>query len=489
MTPDRPAPLPWWARALDLLSGTLLILALLVFCFGGFREYVFGVRLSLTSWSRLVIAALMIAALRHAIVRVDPVYRRFARALRRVRSSSTIQAAARTALATRISVLIAGYLAVVMIGFGPGGAVFRVSDNEILNLPARWDAGWYLTIVQHGYVWGGNPQAQQNVVFFPMLPALMYVTGLFFNRQWLIAGTLLSIAAFFWALTYLFRLTRERLGEDGAHAALWFIAAYPFAVYFSAAYTESLFLLGVLAACYHFERQQSWRAAAWGLFAGLCRPNGFFLAVPLALLLIGRLFPGALRGWVGRAMLSPRARADGSSESGGRAARFAQMAAIVAPVVGAGLYSAYLYARFGDPLAWTRGQLGWGRVYGGVWSGLEALVVDRQSFVAEHGLYAYSLAQPMDLMNSVAAVFALVALVPVAWRFGPAYGAFIAMNLFPPLIAGGTLSIGRMTSVFFPIFVWLAAVVAPRRRTAWFVAFAVLQGLIATLFYTWRPAF
>ena len=28
---------------------------------------------------------------------------------------------------------------------------FRLSDEELMNLPARWDAGWYLVLATHGY--------------------------------------------------------------------------------------------------------------------------------------------------------------------------------------------------------------------------------------------------------------------------------------------------------------------------------------------------
>jgi hypothetical protein len=51
------------------------------------------------------------------------------------------------------------------------------------------------------------------------------------------------------------------------------------------------------------------------------------------------------------------------------------------------------------------------------------------------------------------------------------------------------MSIGRMTSVLFPVFLWLAAAIPLRHHTGWIVAFAVLQGLVAALFFTWRPVF
>ena len=42
-----------------------------------------------------------------------------------------------------------------------------------MNLPLRWDAGWYLDIAVHGYRWSPAAEGQQNVAFFPAYPALM----------------------------------------------------------------------------------------------------------------------------------------------------------------------------------------------------------------------------------------------------------------------------------------------------------------------------
>ena len=107
---------------------------------------------------------------------------------------------------------------------------------------------------------------------------------------------MLSLTAFFAALVYLYALARETLGEDEARFALWLIAAYPFALFFGAVYTESLFLLGAAAAFYHFTKRQYGWASLWGLLVGLTRPNGFELSLPLALLaMVGctDLFPDA----------------------------------------------------------------------------------------------------------------------------------------------------------------------------------------------------
>jgi len=43
--------------------------------------------------------------------------------------------------------------------------------------------------------------------------------------------------------------------------------------------------------------------------------------------------------------------------------------------------------------------------------------------------------------------------------------------------------------VLFPVFLWLGAVLPERHRNAWITVFAVLQGFVAVMFFTWRPLY
>lgn len=457
--------LPPWVTFLDLLTLALAGLTIGVIAGGGFRETVGPIRLSVRSWERVFLLMATATVLRHALVMRPSLIERLwdgTRALWRARPASAPVWG--PWLATRLGVLVVGYLAVVTIGYEPGTERFRVSDNEFVNLPARWDAGWYRDIATNGYRWDGNPLREQNVVFFPAFPMAMRVVGLFLGERWLLAGLVVSLTAFLWALAYVFRLARDMLGAERAHAAVWLLCAYPFAVYYSAPYTESLYLLSAVGAFFHARKQEAGPAAAWGIVAGLCRPNGFFIAAPIGLLALERL-------WRER-RLDPR-----------------DVVATCAPLVGVALYSAYLYATFGDALAWARGQAAWERVFVGLWPGLQALIVDRYVYIAAEGFYRYTMSLPFDFLHALAALFVLGTIVPIARRLGLPLAVLTLINIGPPLVMGGMMSIGRMTSVLFPVFLWLALVIPPRHLTAWIAAFAVLQGLIAALFFTWRPVF
>ena len=49
----------------------------------------------------------------------------------------------------------------------------------------------------------------------------------------------------------------------------------------------------------------------------------------------------------------------------------------------------------------------------------------------------------------------LLLAVPITRQFGVAYGAFILVMILPPLFRGGFLSLGRLTSTLFPLFLYL----------------------------------
>ena len=480
--PSSDAPPPTWARAIDLLCILLLALTLVVAAGGGFRARPGGIRVALTSPYRLLVVALVLAVGRHLLWPAAPIFRDLPARARAAWTTASARSAWSALVGTRVVVLFVGYLAVVMFGYHKGAPPYRVSDNEVVNLQARWDTPWYLGIATSGYdVISDSPKDQQNIVFFPAYPMLMRVTGRLMGgapAAFMLGGTLVSLGAFFWALTFIYRTARDMLGDDHrARYAVWLLATYPFAWFYSAVYTESLFLLGAAGAFYHFRRSEFARAAVWGVLVGLTRPNGGFLSIPLAIVAVAPWLPRWLVGG------APATELDASHRS--LRALAPAMASAAAPGIGVLLYSAYVWHLTGDPLAWAAGHAAWGREY----RGLTVLVTDRYTWLTDEGIYAYTSQLPADLLNALAALFALGAAWPVSRRFGLAYGVFIVINILPPMAAGGMLSIGRVSAVLFPSFIWLAAVVPERHRSGWLTSFMAVQAFGAALFYTWRELY
>ncbi len=410
----------------------------------------------------------------------------------RIRARPHLYAACRAFVMTRPAVFVIAIAAVATIGITstPG---FVLSRDPVANLPARFDAGWYGGIALDGYYWDNTFKRQRNIAFFPAMPLLMRPVGAVLGMyddtvsrerralRALWAGTIVSLIAFFWALVYVARLADDLIGAERAPAATLLLASYPFAVYFSAPYTESLFLLGAAGASYHFMRRQWIAAAVLGLLVGLTRPNGCFLSVPLGML---ALFPGA-----GSAMGARSARsAEGATSATGAESAWDTIRALVVaamPGIGMLLFTIYLHQLTGGVwFAWARSHEAWGRTY----AGLEPILHLAQRLRDEPFL-PLVLNDPFNALNAIGVLFALALTYSVFRRLGLAWGVFVLISLLPPLFAGGLVSMGRLTSTLFPLFIALAAMLPPRAVPAWATTFGIGQGFAATLFFTWHALF
>jgi hypothetical protein len=378
------------------------------------------------------------------------------------------QAAAIVAAAlfgTRLPVLLFGAIAVAIVGTVPppaAEAIWRVSSHEVNNLLARWDTFYYYTIAIDGYSWNAAIFRHYNVVFFPLYPLLMRWGGIALGGHPLAAGLVISLTAFAGALVLLYRLALLELGEDYAWRVVLLISTFPYALYFSAVYTESLFLFLSVGAFYAMRRGRLGWAAVSGFAVGLTRPNGFWLALPLALLVV----------W-------PRREEPGGRPDPRVSLRLSLLVTCV-PVVGVAIFSSYLHLRFGDALAWLHGQAAWG-----VPLMLRAGAPDPGKLPGE------ALIKPIEVLvwigNIATWVAAVCAIRPISKRLGPAYGAWIAVNVVPPVAAHLFMSLGRFTSVLFPFFFWLAIRIPRDRVMRVAGAFAAGQVVFAIWFFLWRP--
>jgi hypothetical protein len=481
------------AGVLDMATVALLGAALWIALIGGGRYLVFDVVISLRSPVVFLYAAASVAIVRHllwprptALARARDVYAS-------ILARADLAAALRAFAATRPAVLIVGFVAVITFGFSDK-AGFTPSRDPLANLPARFDAGWYADVALDGYTWDHTFQRQRNIAFFPAMPMLMRPLAMAFGMhdrsdsrdrrmlRALWAGVVISLAAFLWALVYVVRLGREAIGADRAADAALLLASYPFALYFSAPYTESLFLLAAAGAFFHFCRGEWLAASAWGLAAGLTRPNGCLLSVPLGILAIEQIYRSSAR-------IPGPERAVGASESKGESKddlRVWSLRLLTAAMPGIGMlaFTGYLYGLTGVWFAWARSHEAWGRTYQG-W----APFVTAFGRLRDEPFLEVVANFPYNTLNALAVLFALALTYPVFRRFGAAFGIFVLINLVPPLFAGGVLSMGRLSSTLFPLFLALAAVVPPRSVPAWVAGFGIGQGLCAALFFTWRELF
>jgi hypothetical protein len=325
-----------------------------------------------------------------------------------------------------------------------------------------------------------------------------------------IAGVLLSCAALAAGLYCLHRLmtlevTRLRLpaGGEAARLVVLLSAFAPMAFYFSAVYSESLYLalsLGVFLCA----RRGRWASAAtFGALAATTRSTGVALLVPLLLLYLygpredrdpdgssGACKESATTGLLASALrLSHRLRP--------RYRLRADVLWLALVPVGLGLYAGHLALAGGDALAPLHAEAAWSRhfagPFGGIWDGAKAAFEGlRQllSFQRRHVYYPTAGGSPfIDAGHNLMLFAFLLAAIPAAigvLRLLPvAYGAYVlaalALPLSYPVAPEPLMSLPRFLVVLFPLNMWLAARLAVRRRVLTH-AILIVSGLALAFF-------
>ena len=394
----------------------------------------------------------------------------------------------------------AGLLGVLWLGRAPGTASFDPSrlttpysafGDLLVGPAARWDAVWYLTIAHDGYGTASNhPQA----AFYPLYPLLMRVLGWLVGSP-LLAGILVSLACFMGALVLLHRLTALELGERDARGAVLLVAFFPTALFFSAVYSESLFLLVSVGAFLAARRGRWALAGLLGGLAALTRNSGVLLLVPLLVLFLygpraDRIattpLPAARGVW---ARLRPRHPL---------APQLLWLALVPA---GLALWLAWCWIALDNPFAPYEAQALWlrhleplGALVRGLeaaWLGLRQLVhgSPEPRYFTENGGDPFEVAgQSLMLLGFLA--FALLALAGVLRRLPFAYGAYagvaLLMTLSYPVDAQPLISLPRYLVVLFPLQMWLARWAGERGGIERAVGVsAALLGLFAAAFAHW----
>jgi hypothetical protein len=152
--------------------------------------------------------------------------------------------------------------------------------TDVLSCYANWDGRWYQRIATEGYTY--DPNSMSSVAFFPLYPLLAsgihHSTGMRSEWALLIVSHLALIASYYLFLRYL-RIRRESQGsEKVVQYGFMAMVFFPTTFFFHMTYTESLFLLLLLATLFaiRLEKPLLLIAALIGL-ATATRPVGVAL--------------------------------------------------------------------------------------------------------------------------------------------------------------------------------------------------------------------
>jgi Mannosyltransferase (PIG-V) len=412
-----------------------------------------------------------------------------------------VRVAWRALWTSRLVVWAAGILAVLEIGRAAGTAgydpdnltaPFGYFGNLLLAPFARWDSWWYLTIAHQGY-----DHILMRTAFFPLYPMVVAGVGLIVRSD-LVAGVIVSVASFGVALVLLYRLASLELGSTSrARLAVMLTAFCPLAFFFSAVYSESLFLALSLGAVFEARMGRWATAGLLGALGAAERNSGVVLVVPLALLFLYGPRADRPRGlpppWPGGGWrrLLPRYRIE------------PQIAWIALVPVGLIAYLVYLALSLGDGLAPFHAQTLWfhhfAGPFGGVWDGAVAAWDGLRQLIHGSRVPAYFSAaggDPFSVAGTNLMLFAFLglgvcAIIGTLRRLPIAYGAYVlaalALPLSDPVKPQPLASLPRYEIVLFPLFMWAAAWLEERGwADSGLAGSAVLLGLFTAMFATWR---
>ncbi len=369
----------------------------------------------------------------------------------------------------------------------------------------RWDAFWYRSIAEEGYVY--FPGVQSSVAFFPAYPLAMRALGPLAPSPF-VAGILVTVVSGAAVSVLFWRWARSQMSPHAAATALALVLLYPFGWYlYGAIYADALFLAVAIGAFIAVERDRYWLAGLLGLVASAGRPPGLAVAICLVLRLIERR--NQARAVVAEAELVTRLASQHAGvliddppppavAAGVRGfhrqlwLRFSprELRRSDAPLAlafgGFAAFCTYLWLSFGHPFLFAeiQGVKGWDQPAGprtwfklAVW---DKLTTDP---VSDAGL--------MMIIQGTLTVLFLLAVPFVARRFGWAYGAFTLMVVaMPALGSKDFVGLGRYLVAAFPVFAlageWLSERSPWVRRpvlAACFVGLVYLSSLFGRGYY------
>lgn len=310
---------------------------------------------------------------------------------------------------------------------------------NFLEMHARQDTAWYFSIAYEGYKFSTTEQS--NVNFFPLYPKLMkygyellkpITPNLNLYHRYLLSGTLISIIALFLAIILLYKLFCLDTDDKTAFLAIFLLLIFPTSYFFTAIYTESLFLLLAVGTFYFARKNLFILAGLSGYFAALTRPVGIFLLIPVVIELI------LARKWLGQKKL------------------ILNSASLTLIPLGLGTFMYYLNQKFGNPLLFIEAAKSWGRNLTLSITFPFDMVVSLINHIEGELNFTYASAANIFLEMLFFNLGLVLSIILLLKKERLSYGVWCLISVLFPITSGVLVSQGRYTLVLFPIFLLLA---------------------------------
>jgi hypothetical protein len=322
------------------------------------------------------------------------------------------------------------------------------------NLWARWDSEFYLQVSAEGL-----PRKGQELAFFPMYSLLIrfFSLGIAGLSVWM--GYLISNISFILGSLFLWRQVKGEFSPGVAWATVITLSLFPTSLFFSAVYSEGIFLLfSVLV--YWFSVREKYGLAA--LFVGL----GALTKVPGILLIVIPLVEMIQRR-------SPRIG-------------YKILYTCFISGIGLGLYGAYLRLTRGSPFAFMRVQTTFGRKALLSWPWKSFLDSLRVALFGYGGTQNDWLSRLTSASEVLAVILFGACLIGVFFWLRKSLFIYSGITLLLLLVSHGPSVLGlwsmdRYVLALFPCFIVMGIVLKriPLARWVWLASLGLLLYLTA----------
>ena len=336
----------------------------------------------------------------------------------------------------------------------------------------RFDAIWYHAVWESGY---RGPLAVNQAPFYPVYPALVRLVGIVLGND--LASLLISNLGFLLALSLIYQIATRYLTADTAVLSLWLLALWPWSIFYSYPYAESVELLLVAGAFLLMERGSWLWAGLVAAFAGASRPSG---------ILAGLGFVGEL---VARTLRTPRADPPPQGRTEIQSATRREIAPVLigGALSGVGLlaFCLILLRETGNPFEFLRAQ----RLWVGPYPRNPLFPITSMArLITRH-----------SVLDTEAPVFVvLVAFVgAVTWsfrrlpfRYGLWGAGFIVVAVLHGYYVRSFTAVPRHMLEWFPVYLAFGVLLSTPRlrvvRVAWFAGSVALLAAYAAMFGGWH---
>ena len=375
-----------------------------------------------------------------------------------------------------ILILLLWFIDLFVIGYVGFLVVPHTGVNQDYGFPhtwSNWDGNNYLSIAKNGYQATGN----YSFAFFPLYPLLIagfsHLVSFPFFVAWFI-----SIFSFISSIILLRKIILLDFSEKIAQSAFFLLLLFPTSFFFFATYTESLFLLFVLASIYSFRKEKYVLSAVLAAGASATRLAGlgliFFFAYEMRLLEAKPL---------GNSTMRHPEPAEGSIVSKKRHLGL-RYVPIIGTIIGTAAYMLYLYLTKNDPFYFfTVQRTEFHRA---------ALVFPLQTVVAipikwlinRENVFAQWFTGIMFAEIVCSLIFLKLLILGFFKKIRVSYLLFALFAWSLPLVTGIPSSMLRYVLVLFPGFITLAVLLEDKRILRLVVYMFLAIGLIfATMYF------